>query len=188
LRAAVWGAVAGRADTCRVRLRLDSAGAVTADAEPLTAAPATTELAIVDRAVLSDDVLLFHKHDDRRRYDELRRSRPDVDDVLLVNERGQVTESTRANLAALSRGRWWTPPLDSGLLPGIERGRLLETGELAERVLTPDDVASADALALISSLRGWRPARLKVSGRDATQAVSAGSWPQLDRTRQDEVG
>lgn len=183
LRAAVWRAVTGRADTCRVRLWLDSTGAVAAEAEPLTATPDLTELAIADRTVCSEDVLLFHKHDDRRRYDEPRRSRPDVDDVLLVNERGHVTESTCANLAVLIRGRWWTPPLDSGLLPGIERARLLETGELAERVLTPDDVASADAVALVSSLRGWRPARLAVCGR-----MSAAACPPLDRTGPGEVG
>jgi para-aminobenzoate synthetase/4-amino-4-deoxychorismate lyase len=152
---------------------------VAAEAESLSPTPKMTELAIADRAVCSDDPLLFHKHGDRRRYDELRGSRPDVDDVLLVNERGQVTESTCANLAVHSQGRWWTPPLDCGLLPGIERGRLLAAGALAERVLTADDVASADALALVSSLRGARRARLKgcERGPESARAGSAGVGP-----------
>jgi para-aminobenzoate synthetase / 4-amino-4-deoxychorismate lyase len=55
-------------------------------------------------------------------------------------------------------GRWWTPPADAGCLPGIERGRLLDSGVLAERVLYPDDLQRAPALALVSSLRGWRRA------------------------------
>jgi len=174
LRGAVWRAVAGQAGMCRVRLRLDSTGEVAAEVEPSPPIPEMTELAIAKETVRSDDVLLFHQHGDRRRYDQLRRSRPGADDVLLVNERGQVTESTCANLAVLIRGRWWTPPMDSGLLPGIERARLLDTGELAEHVLTPADVASADALALISSLHGWRPARLAAYRREAADIVFGG--------------
>ena len=77
---------------------------------------------------------------------------------MLVNGRGELTEVTTANLAVRCEGRWWTPPLDSGLLPGVERARLVETGRLAERVLTAADLAAAEEVAVVNSLRGWRPA------------------------------
>ena len=75
-------------------------------------------------------------------------------------EHGELTETTTANLALRIGGRWWTPPATSGCLPGIERGRLLELGRLHERLLTVDDLEAADQLAVLSSLRGWRRARL----------------------------
>lgn len=81
--------------------------------------------------------------------------------MLLVNERGEVTGLTIANVAVFLDGRWWTPPSGSGCLPGVERGRLIEKGRLAERTLTLDDLRTAKGIALVSSLRGWRPAALR---------------------------
>jgi para-aminobenzoate synthetase/4-amino-4-deoxychorismate lyase len=90
--------------------------------------------------------------------------------VLLVNERGEVTESCTASLAARLDGRWWTPPLGSGCLPGIERARLVAGGGLGERALRPADLRRAEDLALVSSLRGWRRATL--SGRTAARPTT----------------
>jgi len=105
---------------------------------------------------------LYHKTTRRQTYTARARRHPTVDDVVLVNDRGQVTETTVANLAVQLDGSWYTPPLDAGCLPGVERGRLLELGRLRERDLTPEDLHRADALALVSSVRGWRPAMLAV--------------------------
>jgi len=71
-----------------------------------------------------------------------------------------VTESTIANLAVLRDGRWWTPSLGSGLLPGVERTRLINAGTLAERPITVDELRAATEIAVVSSLRGWRHAIL----------------------------
>jgi para-aminobenzoate synthetase / 4-amino-4-deoxychorismate lyase len=57
-------------------------------------------------------------------------------------------------------GYWVTPPVSDGCLPGVERGRLIETGLLRERTLRPADLAAASGIALVSSLRGWRSATL----------------------------
>ena len=78
------------------------------------------------------DVFLFHKTSRRQRYEEARRRHPDADDVVLINDRGEVTESTIANLAARIEGRWVTPPIEAGLLPGIGRAVALEEGSLTE--------------------------------------------------------
>jgi para-aminobenzoate synthetase/4-amino-4-deoxychorismate lyase len=83
-----------------------------------------------------------------------------VDDVLLVNNCGDVTESTIANLAVKLDGRWWTPSLDSGLLPGVGRQAALADGRLLECRIGVEDLAIAEELALVSDARGWRKAIL----------------------------
>ena len=64
------------------------------------------------------------------------------------------------NIAVRLDGRWWTPPLQSGCLPGVERGRLIDRKKLRERVLYPADLWRAERIAVLSSLRGWRRATL----------------------------
>jgi para-aminobenzoate synthetase/4-amino-4-deoxychorismate lyase len=123
-------------------------------------------LAVDPQPVDSSQVWLRHKTTRRGVYAERAARHPEVDDVVLVNERGEVTETTIANLAVHLDGRWWTPPLSAGCLPGVERGRLLDAGELCERSLTVEDLRRADDLAVVSSLRGRRPALLVCSGHE----------------------
>jgi para-aminobenzoate synthetase/4-amino-4-deoxychorismate lyase len=155
-------AVAGLHAPARVRLVLRADGRVELTATPLadvtSAVADPVELCIDPVPLHSSDPALFHKTLDRRRYDERAARHPAADDVVLVNERGEVTETTRANLAARTGGRWITPPLACGLLPGIERARLLAAGQLTEAVLRVEDLLGADAVATFSSLRGWREA------------------------------
>ena len=80
--------------------------------------------------------------------------------VVLVNDRGEATETPIANLAVRLDGRWWTPPRTAGLLAGTARARLLRDGTLAERPIPVEALRRAEALALVSSVRGWREARL----------------------------
>jgi para-aminobenzoate synthetase/4-amino-4-deoxychorismate lyase len=100
-------------------------------------------------------VWLYHKTTRRDAYDQSRNTRPDCDDVILWNERGELTESTIANLVLELEGRRYTPPVSCGLLPGTMRAHLLESGEIAERVLTPADLDRASGVWLINSVRGW---------------------------------
>ena len=119
-----------------------------------------TDLALADHPVDSRDGLLYHKTTRRAVYDRARAGRPDADDVLLWNRRGELTESTVANLAFLRDGVWYTPPVRCGLLPGTYRAALLAGGRLREGVLTCGELAQAQALAVFNSLRGWLAARL----------------------------
>jgi para-aminobenzoate synthetase/4-amino-4-deoxychorismate lyase len=147
----------------RVRLLLDRAGRITTGAVPLPSRPEPLRLEIDDVPVDPADVLLFHKTSLRERYEEARVRHPDADDVLLINTRGEVTESTIANLAVLLDGRWLTPPLDSGLLPGTERAALLAEGTIEESPLRPEDLARADELRLVNATGPWRRAVLAQS-------------------------
>jgi para-aminobenzoate synthetase / 4-amino-4-deoxychorismate lyase len=145
----------------RVRLLLDRRGGVDTGAIPLASSSEPVRL-VVDHGhpVDPSDVLLFHKTSLRVRYDEARARHPEADDVVLVNDRGEVTETTIANLAVRLGAQWHTPALDAGLLPGTERAALLDDGTLRERTIRLHELASADELAVISSVRPWRRAML----------------------------
>ena len=155
----------------RVRLALSKDGTVRVACTAL--APDRVPVRVALDHVPQDprDVFLFHKTSLRRRYRDAADRHPGADDVLLVNDRGEVTESTIANVAVRIDGRWWTPPLDSGLLPGIGREVALEEGRLAERRISADEVRAAVDLALISDARGWRPAALVASTAPARRGT-----------------
>jgi para-aminobenzoate synthetase / 4-amino-4-deoxychorismate lyase len=146
----------------RVRLLVDERGRVTVEAAPLdpNARPARVILA-TDPAAVLDNPFVLHKTTHRELYDEARQAAmsrvPDADDVLLLNARGEVTEATIANLVVDLDGRLFTPPVACGLLPGVYRQHLLDTGLVGERILMPADVRGARAVYLVNSLRGmWR--------------------------------
>jgi para-aminobenzoate synthetase / 4-amino-4-deoxychorismate lyase len=155
-------AIEGLEKPARVRLVLRAGGAleldtsVLDDSAPISALSLCVDLEPVD----SSETTLFHKTTDRARYDERTRRHPMVDDVVLVNERGEITETTRANVAVCLDGQWCTPPLRCGLLPGVQRARDLADGRLVERAITVGELRGAQSVATLSSLRGWRAARV----------------------------
>ncbi|GAA3633148.1 aminodeoxychorismate synthase component I [Microlunatus ginsengisoli] len=152
--------LSGRPDPARVRLLLDRDGTVHVDVTPIPPAPATVVLAVDDEPVDPELWWLHHKTTLRREYDRRRDRRPEVDDVIMVNTAGELTEVTRSTLAVRIGDQWWTPPREVGCLPGVERARLLAGGVLRERRLTVAELTGAQGLAVLSSLRGWRSARL----------------------------
>jgi para-aminobenzoate synthetase/4-amino-4-deoxychorismate lyase len=83
-----------------------------------------------------------------------------VFDTVLYNEAGEITESTFGNLAMRLDGRWVTPPLSCGLLPGVGRAVALREGRMAEAVVRLADVPRVEQWAFVNSLRGWLPATL----------------------------
>ena len=145
-----------------MRLLVGPRGEVQAEARPLAegAQPEPLRVGLATAAVDSGDVWLYHKTTRRAAYDAARAARPDCDEVLLWNERGELTEATTSNLVLELDGRLWTPPVSAGLLAGTLRARLLAAGEIAERTLTPADLARAERIWLINSVRGWRVGKL----------------------------
>jgi para-aminobenzoate synthetase/4-amino-4-deoxychorismate lyase len=159
--AALKRAAADRSGPLAVGLTLSRDGEVATDVREAPSAPdRPVRLALDDEPVDPDDVWLFHKTTRREPYERRREKRPDVDDVILVNTRGEVTESTIANLAVRLEGRWVTPPLDAGLLAGCYRTVLLREGTLTERPIRISELLAAEEVALVSSVRGWRPAEI----------------------------
>jgi para-aminobenzoate synthetase / 4-amino-4-deoxychorismate lyase len=144
----------------RVRLLLDRAGSIAVGSEPLRESTGPVRVCVARQPVDSCDASLYHKTTDRGVYLSRLAAHPGADDVLLVNERGQLTESTIANLVVERDGALWTPPVEVGLLPGVFRGVLLREGRLRERLLYPEDLSAADAVYLINSVRKWRIAEM----------------------------
>ena len=112
-------------------------------------------MTLADGPVDSRDRFLYHKTTYRRVYEEARAAKPGFDDVLLWNERGELTESTLANVVVERDGRFITPPTACGLLPGVFRSWLLERGEIREGVIRKDDLRRTDRVFLINSVRRW---------------------------------
>jgi branched-chain amino acid aminotransferase len=80
------------------------------------------------------------------------------DEVVLLNERGEVAECTAANIFAVKNGKVFTPPLNSGCLEGVTRGILFEIAPEAgvavvEQALSPEDLYSADEIFISSTNR-----------------------------------
>ena len=147
----------------RMRLALSKNGTVHITAAVLTPLADSTVGVLLGpdhafSATNADDPLLRHKTTRRVEYDRGWREAEakGAFDTLFFNERGELTEGGRSNVFVKLEGRWWTPPLKSGVLPGIMRGVLLEDTNLqaAERVLTRVDVQSAEALLVCNALRG----------------------------------
>ena len=143
----------------RVRLTLSMSGSVGIETAPAPSKRDLVTLAFSNNPVNSSDLRLFHKTTNRSIY-ECRRQE-NVDDVILINERGECTETTIANFAIQLHGNWFTPPLSSGCLPGIERASLLAQGVLEERILLPQDVKDADQIIIFNSLRGTETAQIR---------------------------
>ncbi len=149
----------------RVRLLLDQGGraSATATAVTLPDPPPAVSYALATRPVDSRDRHRYHKTTRREVLDEERErlaAETGCDEVLFVNERGELTEGSYTNLFVEKGGWLLTPPLSCGLLDGTLRRELLETGgQVEERVLYPRDLEEADAVWLGNSVRGLRPAR-----------------------------
>ncbi len=103
-------------------------------------------------------------------------------DVILLNERGEVSECTSSNIFAVLDGVTYTPPLSSGPLPGVTR--LVMIRELAERVeekvLFPGDLFGADEVFITSSIRELMP--VERIGERRLRGPGEG-WPVMQRLR-----
>ena len=145
----------------RLRLLVASDGSVEALVGDLDAGVESVRLA-VDRnhPMRHDDLFCLHKTTNRGHYDAARTRFPEADDVIIVNERDQVVETTIANVLYRIGEEWFVPPLSCGGLDGVGRAELVARGEVTERALPVDALTSCDELAVVSSLRGRRCAVL----------------------------
>jgi 4-amino-4-deoxychorismate lyase len=144
----------------RCRLTLSAEGALDLVTAEMPAPAVRWRLALSDVRLNSQDVFLQHKTTRRALYDQARASLPPgADEMLFLNERGEVCEGTITNIVVtLPDGARLTPPLSSGCLPGVFRQSLLDAGAVRESVLAPQDLAGAAGISLINALRGEIPA------------------------------
>lgn len=146
----------------RVRLLVTEQGKSSLEVSSLVTIDSGEPVRLVPAAepVNSGNRFLYHKTTRREVYDRALAAQPEAEDVLLWNEREEVTESTIANVVFELDGRLVTPPVTSGLLAGTFRAELLENGIICEQVVTPAEAERASAVWLINSVRKWRRALL----------------------------
>ena len=158
-------AITDPAKPLRARLALSPNGDAPASMQPFEALPPNKVwiLRIAHNRVDSRDPLLRHKTSRRDVYMKARAGyQPhQADEVILLNERGEVCEGTITNVFAdTGDGVLLTPALACGLLPGVLRSELLDEGRAREAVLGTADLADANRLFVGNSLRGLIQARL----------------------------
>ena len=147
----------------RVRLLLDRFGQPRAEAFALqpTATPVRLQLATRPLAEAHGEWVRFKTT--RRAHYAAFAPEPGsgIFDTVLFNAEGEITESTFGNLAMqMDDGRWLTPPLACGLLPGVGRAVALREGRVQEGVVRVQDLHRVRRWAFINSLRGWLDAEL----------------------------
>lgn len=149
----------------RLRLLLGTDGSFDITDAALTPPRYPLQFTVAADPVSSRDIFLYHKTTHRTFLDETlatENTRIGADEVLFLNERGELTEGSRSNLFLRMGDSLLTPPLESGCLPGTLRAHLLADPEtqVIEQVLTLSDLAAADAVLFGNSVRGLQPARL----------------------------
>ena len=143
-------------------LMIDPDGNVGICSEPLPPNPDPNRVArvyIAKHRTDPADPTLYHKTTQRPIYalQYLEAQRRGFDDVLFLNVRDEVTEGAISNIFVEKDGRWFTPPIECGLLAGVFRRHLLESRpEIEERVLFLDDLRQADNVYLANAVRGLR--------------------------------
>ncbi len=149
----------------KIRLELSKSGKFMVAAHvlhisnPAKAMPVT----LSNSPLSSGNALLAHKTTRRDFIEaELLRLGDDTGctEVLFFNEQGQVCEGSYTNVFISKDGKMFTPPITCGLLPGVLRQALLESGDVHEKILTQDDLRRADEIYIGNSVRGLMRARL----------------------------
>jgi para-aminobenzoate synthetase/4-amino-4-deoxychorismate lyase len=150
----------------RIRLDLDHQGRIQLCHAPLQPLPAGPVALVLSRRPLpeAEQTLRRHKTTQRMGYDAAIAAAAAMQafDAVFINAAGEVTEGARSNLLAKIDGRWCTPSLHSGVLPGVMRRRLLQRWPALQlRVLPLEDLLQAQEMAVCNALRGvmracWR--------------------------------
>jgi branched-subunit amino acid aminotransferase/4-amino-4-deoxychorismate lyase len=79
------------------------------------------------------------------------------DDSILFNRKNEVTETAISNLILRISEQWVTPPITSGLLPGVVRAIAIEDCGVKVRPVHISEIAEVESAFLVSSLRLAQP-------------------------------
>jgi len=148
----------------RLRLMLSADGNCSLHSAPLKMLEAPVSLLISQTPMDGGDIFLRHKTTLRQRYDQAWQEAQQLGafDMLFFNLQGELTEGGRSSIFVKLGGRWYTPPLRSGLLPGVMRSVVLNdpAWDAAERSLNMEDLLTAEEIMACNALHGTMPATL----------------------------
>lgn len=146
-------AVLGGRENTRVKIILDKNGNITSEVKDFDLKEKVFKVFLANQPVDSNDIFLFHKTTHREVYEKSMQKR--FDDVLLFNEKDELTEFTIGNLVVESNEDFFTPPITCGLLAGTFREYLLETKKIKEKIIYKHELSSFSKVFLINSVRKW---------------------------------
>jgi len=115
----------------------------------ISIAPYTPRKIASVRLVFDDDIDYSHKYTDRTELDRLFARRGDADMILIVNK-GRITDTTFSNVALFDGADWIVP--DTYLLPGTMRQYLLDTGMVRPSPVSPEDLHRYEKISFINAL------------------------------------
>lgn len=140
----------------KVRLLLSKNNELTLEAQELAKQEGAVKVMLGSQPIDNDDPFLFHKTTNRAIYTRFQEKKPsDIFDVLLWNKSEELTEFTNGNVVLQINGELWTPPVQSGLLAGTFRSKLIAAGEIREKILTISDLKKCERIWFINSVRRW---------------------------------
>ena len=149
---------AGRGAAARLRLTLDRGGRLDLAEGPFVPVAGPWRLGLAGTRLASDDPWLGIKTTRRAAYDAARAALPaGIDEVVFLNERGEVCDGTITTVFFDRGDGMRTPPLTAGLLPGVLREAMIGEGRVAEEVLMGEDLPGVRVW-VGNSLRGLIPA------------------------------
>jgi para-aminobenzoate synthetase / 4-amino-4-deoxychorismate lyase len=149
----------------KVRLLLSHTGEIVVESQeielPSNSSP-EMKITLADEPINKNNPFLYHKTTNRKIYGYYKNKFPEYDEVILWNSDREITECTACNIVIKKDGKLITPELKSGLLAGTYRSYLLDNHEIAERVITIEDLKSCDEIYIINSVRKWRKVKINL--------------------------
>ncbi|MGE5795403.1 MAG: aminotransferase class IV, partial [Ignavibacteria bacterium] len=141
----------------RLKIKLSKYGKVNIELSGYPMLPDKIKVILSDKKINSEDPFRYFKTTNRKLYDEeyLNYSNQGFFDVIFRNEKGQITEGSRTNIFIKKNNRWYTPPVEAGILNGIYRAYLLKRDKnIIEKNLFEEDFNEAEEIKVTNALRG----------------------------------
>jgi para-aminobenzoate synthetase/4-amino-4-deoxychorismate lyase len=140
----------------RLRITLDRSGIFKYETREFTGEDRIFKVKLASTPINSENPFYFHKTTNRGFYPAINNN----DDILLYNEKDELTEFTIGNLVVKIDGGLFTPPISCGLLAGTFRESLIEGGQVKERVIRKNELKNCQEVFLVNSVRKWVPVEL----------------------------
>ncbi len=145
----------------RARLLLGKSGEVSASYEILGKDDSPRIITFSSKRTDSADRFLFYKTTNRKFYDQEHKKykKQGFFDVIFCNEKNEVTEGAIYNIFIKKGNKYYTPPVECGLLDGVYKRYIVAKKILnvEEKILWPDDIKTADKVILTNAVRGMVP-------------------------------
>ncbi|MEK9198401.1 aminodeoxychorismate synthase component I [Ureibacillus sp. FSL E2-3493] len=145
----------------KLRLLLEQNGKVSINTQTLQPVKPLQVVSLAKTPIDKKNVFYYYKTTNRDHYEYFQQQHQDVFDVLLWNEKKELTEFTNGNVVLEIDGVLWTPPIECGLLAGTFREKLLNEGKIHEKVLTLDHLNACSQIWFINSVRNWMKVEIK---------------------------